>query len=140
MSSGRREGHALLGRVRHTFRSVATAVVPEAESLDARDWEAVESIVEQALASRPARVRRQLVLFLRLLSLLSLPRHGRRFAALSKSARISLLDELQRSRITLLRRGTWGVRTLVFMGYYARPEAAAAIGYRADPRGWEARQ
>ena len=39
-----------------------------------------------------------------------------------------------------VRRGFWGLRTLVFMGYYARPEAAAAIGYRADVRGWEARR
>ena len=34
--------------------------------------------------------------------------------------------------LLLLRRGFWGLRTLVFLGYYARPEAAAEIGYRAD--------
>jgi hypothetical protein len=29
-----------------------------------------------------------------------------------------------------LRHGFWGVKTLIFMGYYGRPEAAAEIGYR----------
>jgi hypothetical protein len=40
----------------------------------------------------------------------------------------------------LLRRGSWGLRTLVLMGYYGRPDAKQEIGYRADPRGWEARR
>jgi hypothetical protein len=40
----------------------------------------------------------------------------------------------------LLRRGIWGLRTLAFMAYYERPEAAAEIGYRATARGWEARR
>jgi hypothetical protein len=31
------------------------------------------------------------------------------------------------------------VRVLVQMGYYGQPAHAAAIGYRADARGWEAR-
>ena len=41
--------------------------------------------------------------------------------------------------ILALRRGVWGVRTLAFMGYYARPEAAREIGYRAAAAGWAAR-
>src|SRR5207244_1401337 len=54
--------------------------------------------------------------------------------------RARFLDSLQTSRLLLARRGIWGLRTLVLMGYYGRPRAAAAIGYRADPRGWEARR
>jgi hypothetical protein len=51
-----------------------------------------------------------------------------------------LLRGIENSRLLLLRRGIWGLRTLVFMGYYARPEAAAALGYAAAPRGWELRR
>jgi hypothetical protein len=31
--------------------------------------------------------------------------------------------------IRLLRIGTWGVKTLVFMGYYGQPEIARRAGY-----------
>jgi hypothetical protein len=34
----------------------------------------------------------------------------------------------------------WGLRTLFLLGYYSRPAAAREIGYRADPRGWDARR
>ena len=65
---------------------------------------------------------------------------GRRFSALDVARRTRFLLALQNSPVLLLRRGIWGLRTLVFMGYYGRPEAAALIGYRADARGWEARR
>ena len=51
-----------------------------------------------------------------------------------------MLETLQDAPVLLLRRGIWGLRTLAFMGYYTRPDAQRAIGYRADPRGWEARR
>jgi hypothetical protein len=47
---------------------------------------------------------------------------------------------LETARLVLVRRGFWGLRTLILMGYYGRPAAAAAIGYRADPQGWEMRR
>jgi glucose/arabinose dehydrogenase len=54
--------------------------------------------------------------------------------------RVALLTGLQDAVWPLLRRGIWGLRTLAFLGYYTRPAAAASIGYRADPGGWEARR
>ena len=47
---------------------------------------------------------------------------------------------MQDAPLLLLRRGFWGLRTLIFMGYYGRDAARDAIGYRADPRGWEIRR
>jgi len=121
-----------------TFRAVATTVVPEAGTLDAEGWLAVEAIIERTLADRPAKIRRQLRLFLRTIDLLPVARTGRRFRALGPERRREVLERLERSRLLLVRRGFWGLRTLVFMGYYARPEAAAAIGYDASALGWEA--
>ena len=126
--------------VRATFRAVAQAVVPEAQALDESQWLAVERIVEDALALRPAKVRRQLGLLIRAIETLPLLATGRRFSALDAERRTRFLMTLQNSPVLLLRRGTWGLRTLVFMGYYGRPEAAALIGYRADIRGWDARR
>ena len=131
---------AVLAPVRGVFRALAATCVPEASSLDERGWAAAEAVVEQALTERPAKVRRQLGLLIRLLEVLPVLRWGRRFTRLDPVMRLRFLEALQGSPLLLLRRGVWGIRTLAFMGYYARPEAAGLIGYRADARGWEARR
>ena len=125
---------------REAFRAIAATVVPEAARLDPAEWNDVERIVARAIAARPARLQRQLALLLRFLEWIPLFRYGRRFSRLDPARRARFLDSLQTSRLLLARRGIWGLRTLVLMGYYGRPRAAAAIGYRADPRGWEARR
>jgi len=121
------------------FRAVAVTVVPEAAELDAAGWDELERIVAGAIAARPARLRRQLALLLRCLEWIPLFRYGHRLSRLDPGRRADFLGSLQASRLLLLRRGIWGLRTLVLMGYYGRPAAAAVIGYRADARGWEAR-
>ena len=130
----------VLPQVRTTFRALVTTFVPEASALDERGWSDAEAIVERFLATRDAAVRRQVLLLIRALEVLPLFRHGRRFRALDATRRLRFLSALQNAPVRLLRRGVWGLRTLAFMGYYARPEAAAAIGYRADRRGWDARR
>lgn len=130
----------VLPPVRTAFRALAQTFVPEASSLDERTWADVEAIVERALATRPPKLRRQLATLIRLLDILPRLRYGRRFTSLGARRRAQFLAALQRAPLLLLRRGVWGLRTLVFMGYYARSEAAALIGYRADRRGWEARR
>ena len=127
----------ILPPVRNEFRALAAAIVPAAAALDDAGWSEVEAIVERALAVRPAKMRRQLLLFVRLLTVAPLLRHGRRFPALDAAAQARFLAAVERSPLLLLRRGFWGLRTLVFMGYYGRPAAAAAVGYRAHARGWE---
>lgn len=129
----------LLGH-RDTFRAIAMSVVPEATELDAGQWEEAERIVARAIAARPRRLQRQLALLLRCLEWIPLLRYGRRLSRLDPVRRAKFLDSLQTSRLLLVRRGAWGLRTLALMGYYGRPAAVAAIGYRADPRGWEARR
>jgi hypothetical protein len=126
--------------IRATFRALTTTFVPEAGTLDDAGWAEAEDIVERFLATRPPAIRRQLRLLIRLLDLLPLVRHGCRFRALDAARRTRFLEALQNAPVLLLRRGVWGVRTLAFMSYYARPAAAATIGYRADVRGWEARR
>jgi hypothetical protein len=97
------------------------------------------AIVDGALAKRPAAIRRQLFLFIRILNLLSFFRHGVPLARLDAARRTAFLKRIESSRLLLFRRGFWGVRTLVLMGYYARHEAGVALGYAANTRGWQAR-
>src|SRR5688572_7505993 len=115
-------------------------MVPDAAALDERAWRDVNASIAQALAKRPPAARRQLALLVRVLDTLPLFRWGRRFHELGAARRARFLDAVQHSPILLLRRGVWGLRTLVFMAYYARPEVQASLGYRAAARGWSARR
>lgn len=128
----------VLASVRRTFRSLASTIVPTATELDAAGWEDVEYRIEAALASRPAKLRRQLRLLIVFLEWRPILRYGRRFSRLDGQRRAEFLDRVQHSSALLLRRGFWGIRTLVYLGYYGRPAVRRSIGYRADPRGWTA--
>lgn len=130
------DAEPVLEGVRPVFRAVAGAVVPELAGADEEELAAVESIVETALARRPPAVRRQLGVFIRLIDLLPVVRWGRRFRHLDPDRRTRVLRWLQASRLFLLRRGFWGLRTLVIMGYYSRPVAYDRVGYNARLRGW----
>lgn len=121
------------------LRALAETFVPEITDLDEAGWKDVLGHVERVLDSRPASVRRQVLLLVGLLDWLPVARHGRRFVALDPRRRTGFLQDLQHSRLLLLRRGIWGLRTLVFLGFYGRVEVGLDIGYRAHPDGWEAR-
>jgi hypothetical protein len=128
-----------LAPVRRLFRAVVRAAVPAAEAFDASGWERAETLVDEALARRPPAVRRQVVLFLRLLSFLGRLRWGRRLDALAPARVRALMAALEWAPLLVLRRGVWGVRTLAFMGCYGQREVRAEVGYRADASGWAAR-
>ena len=122
--------------VRPAFRALARAIVPEAQDLDETGWRELEGVVEEALAKRPAGLRRQLLVFIRALDTLPRLRWGRPFRALDPERAGQFLRAVECSRFFLLRRGFWGLRTLVLMGYYTRPAAYDAVGYGARLRGW----
>lgn len=130
----------MLAPVRPAFRAIAATVVPEADRLDEPAWVELEAIVSDALTSRPAKLQRQLLLFIRIVEWLPLARFGRRFTRLAPLRRVRVLRGLQDAPVLLLRRGCWGLRTLILMGFYGRQEAQRDIGYRADARGWETRR
>jgi hypothetical protein len=131
---------SMRGAVREAFRAVSVTVVPEAGRLDDAGWRELERGVEQALALQPPARRRQLRLLIGAVDWLPVLRWGRRFSRLDPGRRARVLSRLQDAPLLLLRRGFWGLRTLVLLGYYTRPEAAAEIGYRATRAGWEARR
>jgi len=130
----------LLSPIRAPFRALAQTFVPETAGCTPAEWAELERIVAEALASRPAAMQRQVLLFIRVLDLLARLRYGRRLPDLEASQRTALLEAIGNAPVLLLRRGVWGLRTLVMMGYYAQPEIQAAIGYRATAAGWEARR
>jgi hypothetical protein len=131
---------SVLEAVRPTFRAVAHVVVPETRALSAAAWTVLEAAVERALVARPPGVRKQLVAFLHLIEYLPIPRFGARFSSLRDDRATTVLRWLERSKLLLIRRGVWGLRTLVMLGYYTQPEVQHALGYRAHPDGWNRRR
>jgi hypothetical protein len=122
--------------MRPAFRALASTILPEAGTLADTEWGALERIIADALAQRPAAIRRQLGLFIRALDVLPVARWGRPFHRLDATRRTAFLHAVERSPLLVVRRGFWGLRTLVLMGYYGRPVVHAAIGYQASLRGW----
>lgn len=122
---------AVFAPVRASFRAIAGTIVPGARVMGESEWEELERIIERGLAARPDEVKKQLRVLVRLLDFLPVLRWGRTFRTLDEERRTRFLLAIQDAPLLLLRRGFWGLRTLVFMGFYGRPETAAAIGYRA---------
>lgn len=129
-----------LAPVRGAFRAVATTVVPEAGGLDEAGWAEVERTIQAQLSARPEGLRRQVRMFVRLLQWLPLFRYARRFTGLAPERRSAFLSAMERFPVTILRVGFWGLRSLVFLGYYGSRPGIAATGYAAHPEGWEARR
>lgn len=138
-SSGPADPASTLAPVLPLFRAVVRATVPSAEGFDEARWTRAEEIVEVSLADRTGAMRRQVVLFLRLLDVLARVRFGRGLARLDPGLARRLLGRLERAPVLLLRRGVWGVRTLAFMGCYGQEAARVHLGYAAAAAGWEAR-
>lgn len=128
-----------LAAVRGPFRALTETVVPDASALDETGWDEVESVVAAALAERPE-VGGKVRAFLFLLEWVPATFWGSRFTRLDASRRARLLAALERAPVQVLRRGTWGVRTLALLGYYGRAAAGIKIGWNADRRGWAARR
>jgi hypothetical protein len=135
----RPEPDPVLSPFRGILRALGEVVLPGPNALDQAGWEEAEAIMEAAVAPRPPSVKKQLRLFLRLLNVLPLLTTGRTLGRLPEKKRASFLASLQRSRLAPLRRGLWGVRTLLFMGYYNQEAVRNEIGYRAEPGGWAVR-
>ncbi|MEO7963563.1 MAG: hypothetical protein ABIT38_06590 [Gemmatimonadaceae bacterium] len=131
---------SVLQPVQSTFRAVAETVVAEAASLRPQEWRELQDVVEEALAMRPEKMRQQLVLLLRAIEYLPLARYLRPFSRLDTKRRASFLASLQSSPRLAIRRGFWGLRTLIFLGYYTRDDVQASLGYRPHANGWSARR
>ncbi len=117
------------------FMVVAGIITPEAAALDADGRARMGAIVDEALMDREASVRRQLASFLTVIRLAPVLRYGRTFDGLSTAQRIAVLKWFESGPVGLFRQGFWGLKVLVFMGYYGQPEHWSEIGYAPDFEG-----
>ena len=124
------------GSLRPKLRALACCFIPETADASETQWAELEATVTRAVAARPPALARQLAALIRLLDGLALLRYGRGLAGLDPVRLTRLLERLAHSRLLLLRRGIWGLRTLLQLGWYTQSSVTAALGYRAEPAGW----
>jgi hypothetical protein len=112
------------------LRVLAARIVPEMAELDSTGLNRFFAIVDEALAGREPEVRRQFATFLGVVKWASLPRFGRPFHKLPGESQDAVLRWFEDCPVGLLRSGTWGLKAMVFMGYYGQPETNHLVGYR----------
>ncbi len=114
---------------------VGQRIAPGIAELDAEGRARVAAIIAAAVDARPAALRRQLAAFLHVLRWAPLVRFGRPYDRLAPAEQDAVLRWFHDAPVAALRQGFWGVKTLVFMGYYGRPEAGAECGYQPSRDG-----
>ncbi len=109
---------------------LAARIVPEFEALDHAHSSRFYAIVDDALQDRTPAVRRQFGAFLGVVRWAPVVRFGVPFDQLSAERQDAVLRWFEDAPVGLLRKGTWGLKAMVFMGYYGQSEIGAALGYR----------
>ncbi len=116
---------------------LAARIVPETTELDAAGLSRFFGIIDEALQDRPASVRRQFATFLGVLRWAPLARYGSPLDKLRAARQDAVLRWFEDCPVSLLRKGFWGLKAMVFMGYYGQPETNEFVGYAPDFDGRE---
>ena len=114
------------------FMVVAETITPEVASLNADGRARMTAIIDTALQDRDAGTRKQFGTFLAVIRLAPVLRFGSAFDRLDGDRRNAVLRWFENCPISLLRKGLWGLKVLVFMGYYGQPEHQQVVGYAPD--------
>jgi hypothetical protein len=109
--------------------AVAKRIVPEVVELDERGLKIFLTIIDRALGDRPEEVRAKFATFLGVLRWAPVLRYLSPFDRLPIRKQDAVLRWFESAPIGLLRQGTWGLKSMVFMGYYGRTEVWEEIGY-----------
>jgi len=111
------------------LRVLAVRIVPETVDLDAGGMSRFFGIIDEALQERTPGVRRQFGSFLGLLRWAPLVRFGGPFEGLRAERQDAVLRWFEDCPVSLLRKGFWGLKVLVYMGYYGQTESWDSVGY-----------
>ena len=109
-------------------------VAPGVADLDTRGKKRFRMIIRLMLLRRSGMERFQVRLFLLVLRWLPAPVFFRPFERIPSSAQTWILLRFENAPIKLFRAGFWGLKTLIFMGYYGQLEIAAKVHYEPDLR------
>ena len=111
---------------------LAARIVPETTELDAAGLGRFFGIVDEALQDRPVSVRRQFGIFLGVLRWVPLARYGSPLDKLQTERQDAVLRWFEDCPVSILRKGFWGLKAMIFMGYYGQPETNEIVGYAPE--------
>jgi hypothetical protein len=117
--------------------ALAHVLVPDARNLSEERKTRFFETIDELLATRPPSVVRLIGVFLVFLRWFPLLRFGGRLDHLAPESQIRALRWFEDAPVGLIRSGFWGVKTLVYMGYYTQPEIALGLGYAPSKSGNE---
>lgn len=117
--------------------SIARRIVPDLASFNPKEESDFLTEVEQSLAVRAKSMRKQFALFLFVIRWIPLLRWGKTFDRLPAEKQDSILKWLQNSSPSLIRKGFWGLKVLVYLGFYGNPDRWSSLGYAPSFRGNE---
>ena len=130
--------HEVLAPLARQIQPILATFIPATAQMSLAELAPVLARVDERLASEPVALQRQLRLFVRILWWLPVLTQLRTMGGLTPEKRLNLLNWLQDCPVTKLRLGLWGLRTLLFLGWYGDPAVQAKLGYRPNVAGWEA--
>jgi hypothetical protein len=115
--------------------SLAARIVPASAALDGAGRAEMLALIDDTVASRAPAMRRQFHAFLALLRWSPVLRYLRPIDRLDGSRQDAVLRWFQTHPLQLIRGGLWGVRTIVLLGVYGRPDAGSSIAYTPSRNG-----
>ena len=112
------------------FRAIQKCALPSCRSFTADQWDESFRIVNHLLGGKAPGVRRQLRAFLVVIEGLSFVTGGTGFPDLDPERQTRVLALLFDAPVPLLRKGFWGLNTLVKLSVFGQPSVYSAIHYQ----------
>lgn len=117
------------------IKTLAPRIAPGVTGLDDKGRGEFLRLIEEAVGSRPPMVQRQISLFLKVLKFSPILWFGDPLDRLPPDQADAVLKWFHSCPIPILRSGFWGIKTLVLLGYYGRPDLGPSLGYRPSKNG-----
>lgn len=115
------------------FVAIQKCAVPRSAEFSEEQAQESLRLVTRFLEDKPSGVRFKLVLFLIYIDALSLMRGAKVFPTLAAEEQRLILTGLFDSRVSLIRKGFWGLNTLARLGVYGQSSVYASLNYRLRP-------
>jgi hypothetical protein len=109
--------------------SLAACIVPESAGAPTQVTEPLLAAVDEELRPRPRLQQLEFKLLLLAIRWMTVPFTMRRFEHLPPERQHGWLRALESAPLTMLRVGIWGLKTLVFLGYYTQAGVLQQILY-----------
>jgi hypothetical protein len=114
---------------------LAHRLAPGSQTMSTEEVQAFFAAVRRTLGARPKSLQRQFALFLAVVRWLPALRFGAPIESLAPEKQDAALRWFQNAPISLLRKGFWGLKTIVYLGYYGQPGVAARLGWKPTKDG-----